>query len=156
MTLPSASAISAPSRSGAPSRTLKATRVRAGPSARSRAIRAAPGKPRCSRRVVLLGLAQPPAWLLTDPSWAPPAGADALECCALAGAVAPPEEAVVAAPIARHGPRGHQVVDDPAVAVEQDGILLLAGLEVDEVAGGHLLEGGERGDALQPRLAHVG
>ena len=50
---------------------------------------------------------------------------------------------------------GHQVVDDAALAVEQHGILLPAGLQADEVAGHDLLEGRQRRDAAQPGLAHV-
>ena len=50
-TLPAASAISAPSRAGAPSRTFRATRLRAGPSASSARMRAAPGKSAASRRL---------------------------------------------------------------------------------------------------------
>ena len=58
--------------------------------------------------------------------------------------------------VRRNWASGHQVVDDPAFFVEQHRILLTSRLEPDEVAGNHILKGGQGGHAAQARLAHVG
>ena len=74
---------------------------------------------------------------------------DDAEVVVLAGPVDDDEQAVAVRT------RGHQVVDDAALLVEQHTVALLAGRQADEVAGGDLLEGRQRGDAAQPGLAHV-